>query len=508
MKMSRLDFIRGGVAATAVTATALAGWLRSQAAPVRAEGEEPTSTPTEEPTATPEPSSTPEPTATATPEPEPTSTPEPSRRPNFLVIVTDDQDYSSWAEPFTFATRTGKPLLNDEAQPQKGYAMPFLRSFPEGGWVDFQQAAVAAPICGPSRASLLTGVPAGTVAGHGVLRNGELHRLDESNTLAVWLEEAGYEVALRGKYNFGDNERYRPKPPGYAYFNLGGRAGTVFRDGEEYIREYAARGATKPLCLFLTPTDPHVPLRPQGAHANLNLIPSPAPPNYDEEDVSDKPAWVRRLRRVGQPGRFAKTRKKIIQTLLGVDDGIRSVFNALQETGLADNTIIIFTSDNGHSFGSHRLGWKGAPYDESVRVPLVIRFPWLAGNRAEDRAVSHLDVTATIVDLSGAAARRPLVGRSIKPMIEEPETYWEGVTYIEGHGSAGDLKEVQRPIFRAIRTSGAAFGRYTYVELPETGERELYDLEADPWQMNNLAGLPQHAELEDLLSNRLHSFTD
>ena len=491
MKIGRREFMRGGAAATA--AAGIAYWQRSMmVSPARAEGEEPTATPTAEPS----------------PTPEPTATPPPAQRPNFLFIMTDDQSYASWAEPFTLATRTGKPLVDDEGQPQQAYAMPFLRSLPEGGWTEFRQAAVASPLCGPSRASLLTGVPAGTAVGHGVLRNGDIDQLDESNTLAVWMEEIGYEMGLRGKYNFGEGERERETPEGWRYFNLGGRAGNVFRDGELYIRDYAARGATNPFCLFLTPTDPHVPLKPQGAHARLNLIPAPAPPNFDEEDVSDKPAWLHRLKRVGAPGRYDRMRKKIAQTLLGVDDGIEAVFNALKETGLADNTVIIFTSDNGHSFGSHRLAWKGAPYDESVRVPLLIRFPWLTRNRVEDRSVSHLDVTATIVDLAGAVARRPLTGRSLRSIIEEPETFWEGVSYIEGHGDNRDSGSLVRPPFNAIRTGGVAFGRYTYVELPETGERELYDLEADPWQMDNLAGLPAYAEVEDLLSNRLHSFMD
>lgn len=439
-------------------------------------------------------------------EPEPTATPEPGKRPNFIIVMTDDQDYSSWAEKFTLANRSGKPLIGEDGNPQQGYAMPFLRSFPEGGWTDFRQAAVVCSICGPSRASLLTGVPAATSIGHGVLRNGDVNKMDESNTLPVWLSEAGYETALRGKYNFGENERKRPTPPGWDYFVLGGRAGNVFRDGIAYIRDYAARGAEKPLCLFLTPVDPHEPAKPTGANARLDLIPPPAPPNFNEGDVSDKPSWIQRLKSAGRESKYLRKRKTCLQSILGVDDGIEEVFNALKETGLVDNTVIIFTSDNGYSFGNHRLTWKGTAYDESTRVPMVIRLPWLADNRSEDRAVSQADVTATIVELSGAVARRPLIGKSLKTMIEQPETYWEGVCYVEGHGGNVGTPGSKKPTYKGLRTGGDGFGRFTYVELPLTGERELYDLALDPWQMENVAGNPAYAVQEAWLSNRLQEF--
>lgn len=470
----------------------------------------PTTTPTETPTETPTGTATetPSPTPTETPSPTPTVTPRPGR-PNFLVIMTDDQDYASWAEPHTLADRRGRPMVNDGA-PVQGYAMPFLRSAitspVEPGWVEYRDATVVTALCGPSRASVLTGVRAGGSQGHGVLTNGQIDRMDENRALPVWLTRQGYQMALFGKYNFGSREKDRPKPPGWTRFELGGTAATVFAKGESYIRGRASDAG--PFCLFLCPVDPHAPARPQPQFARINLIPAPAPPNYDEPDVSDKPGWVKALRRVGPENRFRKDRTKVAQTLMGVDQGIAAVVEALRDTGQLENTVIIFTSDNGLSFGSHRLVYKDSPYEESVHVPLLIRYPWLTRNHVEERTVSHLDLTATIVDLAEATADRPLMGQSLMPIAEAPPTFWEGIAYFEGHGRDDRTPRGNRPPFRGLRVGGDGVGgRWSYVEYPVTGEVELYDLTADPFQLENVAGRPEYAAVQDLLAARLATVT-
>ncbi len=424
-------------------------------------------------------------------------------RPNILHVMTDDQDYQSWAERFTRLDGKGKVLVDGAGEPVRDYAMPFTRGMPGGGWCDFTQNTCASAICAPSRASLLTGVPARE---HGVMRNGWIDNLDESNTLAVWLSAAGYRTHLVGKYSFGRRGRSRPQPPGWTSFNgRGGLARSVFDEGVARIREMA--GESSPWALFLWPTDPHRVAQPTPQNAKVGLLPAELPGNINEEDVSDKPEWVRNTKPISSARMrtIMRDRVRAYQALMGVDQGIERVFGALVETGQLGNTIVIVTSDNGESWGSHRQIYKDMIYDEASRVHLAIRLPWLTGNCTEDRVVSALDVTATIVEATGIEAGRPLMGRSLLGLMEEPGSPWEGVAYVESHGSPGPRSK-GRPAFRGLRTGGDGWGSYSYAEYPDTGEVELYDRAVDPAQLNNVAGRPEYAETRAALAGKLGEF--
>lgn len=424
-------------------------------------------------------------------------------RPNILHIMTDDQDYQSWAEPFTRLDEKGSVLVDESGEPARSYAMSFVRSMPSGGWCDFTQNTCTSAICAPARAGLLTGVPSRE---NGVTRNGLIDNLDESNTLAVWLSAAGYKTHLVGKYSFGRRARSRPQPPGWTTFNgRGGMAKWVFAEGVRHV--HAMAGDSAPWAMFLWPTDPHRPAHPTPQNARVKLLPPPLPANINEEDVSDKPAWVRNTKPLS-PGKLQgvmKERVRSYQAVMGVDQGIESVFNALVETGQLDNTIILVTSDNGDSWGSHRQLYKDMIYDEAARVPLVVRLPWLTENRTENRVVSQLDITATIVEVTGVTPGRPLMGSSFLRLMEEPEMPWEGVAYIESHGSSGPRSK-NRPAFRGLRTGGDFWGQFSYAEYPDTGEIELYDRAADPTQLRNVAGQPEYAEIRAALAAKLAEY--
>ena len=422
--------------------------------------------------------------------------------PNVLWIMTDDQEWQSWAQPYTRLDGRGQVVRNAAGEPVRDYAMRFLRGAPGGGWTDFTQNTCSSAICAPSRAALLTGVPARE---HGVMRNGWIDNLDESNTLAAWLSAAGYETHLRGKYSFGDGKRGRATPPGWTTFNgNGGRAKPVFDDGEQLVRDAAQRG--KPWMICLWPTDPHRLARPTPANAAINLLPPELPDNINEADVSDKPEWGGSLplMTVGKVNAAQKERKRGYQALMGVDQGAQQVIEALIETGQFDNTIIIFTADNGDSFGAHRLLFKDMIYDEASRVPLAIRLPWLVENRAENRVVSHLDVTATIVAATGITPGRPLLGSSLLPLMETDGAPWEGCAFVESHGSPGPRAK-GRPSFKGLRTGGDGWGYYAYAEHP-TGEVELYDMAVDPAQLDNAAYRPEYADVRAALAGRLAEF--
>lgn len=422
-------------------------------------------------------------------------------RPNILHIMTDDQDYQSWAEKYTLVDRRGTALLEADGNPRQEYAMRFARSFPGGGWTDFSQHTCTSAICGPSRAAIWTGVPARE---HGVTRNGLLGNLDETNTLATWLEAAGYRSHLVGKYSFGKGGRKHSKPPGWTTFQgRGGLSATVFREGVKLIRQGAADAT--PWALFLWPVDPHRRAKPTPANARIALRPSPLPANINEEDVSDKPSWIRNTKpmTVGKLRAAERERVRCYQALMGVDQGIEQVVNALIETGQFENTIIIVTADNGDSWGSHRVLFKDMIYDEAVHVPLAIRVPWMSGNQAENRVVSSLDVTATIVEACGLEAGRPLMGKSLLPLMEDGATPWEGAAFVESHGSPNGKG---RPAFKGLRTGGDGWGHYSYAWYPDTDEVELYDRAVDPAQLENVAERVEYAAVREALEARLAEF--
>lgn len=424
-------------------------------------------------------------------------------RPNILHIMTDDQDYQSWAEKYTLVDRRGEALLDADGNPRQEYAMRFARSFPEGGWTDFTQHTCTSAICAPSRAAILSGVPARE---HGVTRNGLIGKLDETNTLATWLAAAGYRTHLLGKYSFGKGGRKHPTPPGWTTFQgRGGLARWIFQKGTEEI--YRSAADAEPWAMFLWPVDPHRRAKPEAKNAKIALRPPALPGNINEADMSDKPSWVRNAKMlpVGKLRAAERERVRGYQALMGVDQGIEQVINALKATGQFERTIIIITADNGESWGSHRQFHKDMIYDEAARVPLAIRVPWLQENRAEGRVVSSLDVTATIVEACGLSAGRPLMGNSLLPIIEDGAAPWEGAAYVESHGSPG-TRGKGRPAFKGLRVGGDAWGHYSYAWYPDTDEVELYDRTADPAQLENLAGRAEYAAVRVALEARLAEF--
>jgi arylsulfatase A-like enzyme len=149
--------------------------------------------------------------------------------------------------------------------------------------------------------------------------------------------------------------------------------------------------------------------------------------------------------------------------------------------------------------------FKDMIYDEASRVPLAIRVPWLSGNREENRVVSALDVTATIVDACGLEAGRPLLGSSLLPIIEDGAAPWEGAAFVESHGSPG-ARSKGRPAFKGLRVGGDEWGHFSYAWYPDTDEVELYDREADPAQLENVADRVEYAAVREALEARLAEF--
>jgi len=341
--------------------------------------------------------------------------------------------------------------------------------------------------CCPSRVATLTGLYSHS---NGFYRqNSNSTRVSRAFSqvpqLATWLHAAGYRTALVGKYLNGYDGSFAV--PGWDrfvtllhpidYFGY-----TLYRDGvleprgsgpldystdvlaaeaETFIRGVAS---TTPLFLYFTPNAPHSSLG--------GVLPKPAPRHEPQvvvhdppslgEDVSDKPEWVQRLGLTPPPHDPSLFLGAMRTALSAVDEGVGRLLTALEETGRLSDTLVIFTSDNGLMLNEHGLGIrKRVPYEESIRVPFVMRYD---GHAFAPRMVANIDIAPTIMEAVGL----PFAG--------------DGSSLLSGEGRAELLIEnVGKvvPTYCALRTRTAMYAAYT------DGSQELYDLAADPFQLNN-----------------------
>jgi arylsulfatase A-like enzyme len=254
--------------------------------------------------------------------------------------------------------------------------------------------------------------------------------------------------------------------------------------------------------MWLGTQAPHAPATPaprhEGALANVSL---PEPPSFDEADVSDKPDWIADnppLERRWHAS-MEDLYQKRLQSMLAVDEMIGELVQTLRESGELDETYIFFTSDNGFHLGTHRLSTgKWTPYEEDIKVPLIVRGPGVPAGKNLEHLVLNNDLAPTFAELGGAEVPTHVDGRSLGPLLGDdppsPEE-WRSAFLVEAasevggdeYGSpelplSGDpLPEGRwgRPGLEALRTEDALYVEYG------TGERELYDLEADPYQLDN-----------------------
>ena len=179
-----------------------------------------------------------------------------------------------------------------------------------------------------------------------------------------------------------------------------------------------------------------------------------------------------------------------LESLLAVDDMVRRLVHELRATGQLDNTYIVFTSDNGFMLGQHRRHGKHVVYEESVRVPLIIRGPGLPAGQVRNQLAANIDLAPTILDATGVQPRLQMDGISLLPPARDPA--------VDGNRSLV-LEYLAGPrAYSAVRTAdGFVYAQY------RDGERELYDLNADPYELHNLAGKPADAALQARLARAL-----
>jgi N-acetylglucosamine-6-sulfatase len=420
--------------------------------------------------------------------------------------------------------------------------MQHVHALLSGEGTRFGQAIASFPLCCPARATHLTGQYAHN---HGVLHNnppfGGFISLDHTNTLPVWLQSSGYRTMHVGRYLNGYEFRHGI-PAGWtdwhgsphsAAFNYGAwkvNENGVLRDYPsadhpgEHQTDFTTRRAVElidqaapgeqPFFLSLWyvaphrggPRDPDDPRRPgtpspaprhRDAYAGVGM---PRQPNFNEKNMYDKPQVVADRRRLSPEfvAGVEENWRQEIETLMGVDEGVAQIVEALRRTGELDNTLIVYMSDNGFMHGEHRaLAEKVLPYEESINIPLVMRGPGVPRARVDDRLVGNLDVTASILDATDTVPGRVLDGRSLLELLADPGAEWGRDILIENGNGANGI-----PTYRGIRTY-----RYLYIEHRTTGEYELYDLVEDPYQLQSVDGHERYAKVQRDLASRLRELT-
>jgi N-acetylglucosamine-6-sulfatase len=437
-------------------------------------------------------------------------------RPNVVVLMTDDQTQAS----LPYMTQVNG-LLGAQG-------------------TRFDQAISSFPLCCPSRSTHLTGQYAHN---HGVLHNagpfGGFAVFEGANSLPVWLQQAGYRTMHVGRYLNG----YRAEdgvPPGWSDWHGMPHANAfnytswkVNEDGDlesypdlddagDYQTDFLAQRAgeliedaapgDQPFFLqlwFAAPhsggprdhDDPTLIRTPSPAPRHRDAFaatPMPRPPNFDEASMFDKPQVV-----ADRP-RFTPEKEAAIQenwrqeleTLLAVDEAVAHVLNVLASTGELENTLIVYTADNGFMHGEHRaLAEKVLPYEPSIRVPLIMRGPGVPRGRVDNRLVANVDVPATILDETDVVPGRVQDGRSLLPLLADPGAEWGRDILIENGNGANGV-----PAYRGIRNY-----RYLYVEHNTTGEYELYDLVEDPFELTSKDGDDEYAAAQRDLRASLRS---
>ncbi len=426
-------------------------------------------------------------------------------KPNIIFVLTDDLD-SGTLQYFPNITQQ---LVRQGAS--------FDRFFVTNSW------------CCPSRSSILRSQ---YVHSHGVWTNtppeGGFDRFYalglERSTIGTWMTQAGYRTGLMGKYLNHYPGTSAPEtyvPPGwnewdvpvrnlyqeYGYrLNENGKLVDYGWSEADYLSDVLSRKARdfittskQPFFLYLAPIAPHNPNNPAVRH--MNAFPdaqAPRTPDFNQADVSAEPQWLRNLPMLHEDGiaRVDERYRARLRSMLGVDDMVGSIVGTLQAAGKLDDTYIFFSSDNGFHLGTHRLRQgKTTPFDEAIRVPLVVRGPGIkAGSVIKDMA-DTVDLSPTFAALGGAATPSFAEGRSLLPVLQgqHPET-WRHNALIEftRPSSAASARQTPVPPYTALRTE-----QYTYVKY-DTGETQLYDLAKDPWELHNIAATADPALLRNL----------
>jgi arylsulfatase A-like enzyme len=422
-------------------------------------------------------------------------------RPNILLVVTDDLD----------------------ARIDSISRMENLRTLVTNRGVTFRNAYVTQALCCPSRASMLRGqYPHNT----GVVdNNGEYDDFvasgREANTFATWVHDAGYQTAYFGKYLNGYRTTRIPEGWDRWFSDIGRSKLQNFNDQgqrvsfdperhlfEDVLRDEAiawlrGRGDTPtPFLAVLSTHAPHSPAVPARRHANLfSGADLPKPESFNEEQVSDKNGWIRRLDPLSraQIGEMEELYRDRLRVMEGVDEMLEDVLLELRAQGELENTYVFFTSNNGFHFGEHRFHkGKQTSYEEDIAVPMIVSGPGVAAGATRQQIVLNQDLGPTFAEIAGARTPAFVDGRSFLPALgaaPPAASQWRDAFLVNSPATTvtGWLKTM--PSNLAVRTP-----RYELIDYA-SGQDELYDMDRDPHQVRSILADPPPGVLAEMRAN-------
>ncbi len=384
----------------------------------------------------------------------------------------------------------------------------------------FRNAFMTTPLCSPSRAGFLTGQYAHT---HGITdnvdRSAASHRLV---TFPLLLHQSGYETAFIGKWHMGNDDKPRPGFDRWVSFKGQGtyRDPDINEDGKSvkpsgyitdiltgYAVEFIKRRHDKPFLVYLAHKAIH-PEVTQNNDGSVNLADSerfipaerhknlyagkaiPHRPNYGRAPEG-KPALQRQIGNLPPLGAATATRDEAIlgrqRSLMAIEEGVGEIIKSLKETGQLDQTIIVFTSDNGYFYGEHGLSVeRRLAYEESIRMPLLVRYPKaIRAGTVRDEFALNIDLAPTLLELAGVSVPNTIQGRSLVPLLNGKRPAWRNSLMIEYYSDKVFPRILQMG-YKAVRNE-----RWKYIDYLELdGMDELYDLKTDPYEMKNLIHQP------------------
>jgi N-acetylglucosamine-6-sulfatase len=425
----------------------------------------------------------------------------PAPRPNFVFVLTDDLSWN---------------LVSH---------MPHVVALQKAG-MTFSHYYVVDSLCCPSRSAIFTGeyphddgvfTNTGSDGGY----NSYNAHGDQAKSFAVALRKSGYRTALMGKYLNG----YGPADPvapgwgvwdvagnGYGEFNYSlNQNGTQQSYGDapdDYLTDVLSGKATsfiasaaskhKPFMLEVATFAPHAPYTPAPRYANAAAnVPYPKNAAYDQLPVNPPP-WLAQHAPLtpGQQARITSAYDSRVEADLSVDDMIGHIERELRVKGVAKNTYIVFSSDNGYHMGEYRLEpGKQTAFDTDIRVPLIVSGPHVPAGRTVTQLASNIDLAPTFETLAGLKVRKTIDGHSLAALWhgQRPKN-WRQAILIEHHGpddvpgdpDAQTNAQADPPSYEAVRTENALYVLY------DNGDQEYYDTATDPLELDNIAatGIP------------------
>jgi arylsulfatase A-like enzyme len=437
------------------------------------------------------------------------------KQPNILFILTDDHAleaigaYDSWLKDYV--------------------ETPTIDRLAAEGML-FNNLASNNSICSPSRASILTG----QYSHKNGVKNNNGHINADSPVVSEELQKAGYQTAVYGKWHLDS------QPRGYNDYAITARQGKYFdptfatpRGEEKYEGYYADvytdkaldwlrnRDTSKPFALSVHYKGPHHPYDyPDRWDGLLESVEVPEPPTLHEDVEQTSPRMKALLsQQMSRTERSYYSRHendrnpvmppagddlesrasaayqhmihKYIRTVAAIDENIERLLDSLEAGNILDDTIVIYSSDQGYWLGQHGLYDKRLILDESLKMPLIVRYPReIEAGSVDDHLSSNVDLAPTLLDYAGVAIPQAMQGRSLRPLLngESPEDWRTAVWYAYW----------AQPSHWGIRSK-----RYTLVQFPDTDDFEFYDLQKDPTQARSLHDDPAYAgaiaESRDLL---------